>query len=176
MSERTLGMAVLGSLLLLLTACQETGAPATPAAAKQAKAAAADAADDALAGAEAEVAVADARTYVYDPVGKRDPFRSFVLDKLKERDVSAKGPLEQFDLSQLSVTGVVWEGQNKRALIIDPSGQAYIVAEGDRIGKNEGHIITIGDNRMTVKESYVDFHGDRTTKEIDMRIRQSQGG
>lgn len=175
MSERTLGLAVLGSVLLLLTACQETAAPATPAAAKKAKAAAAEASADAMA-ADAEIAVADARTYVYDPVGKRDPFRSFVLDKLKERDVSAKGPLEQFDLSQLSVTGVVWEGQNKRALIIDPSGQAYIVAEGDRIGKNEGHIITIGDNRMTVKESYVDFHGDRTTKEIDMRIRQSQGG
>ncbi len=175
MSHRKLVLAGFGSLLLLITACQETGAPATPAAA--AKAAKAPAAQAAAEAAVAETAVvADAKTYVYDPIGKRDPFRSFVLDKIKDVDATAKGPLEQFDLSQLSITGVVWEGSNKRALIIDPSGQAYIVSEGDRIGKNEGHIITIGDNRMTVKESYVDFHGDRTTKEIDMRIRQSQGG
>ena len=174
MSHRRLAAGALGALVLLVAACQETGAPASPqAAAKAPVAPAADVTKDEAIDAQA---VAEAKAYVYDPVGKRDPFRSFVLDKIKDRDDSAKGPLEQFDLSQLSVTGVVWKGSNRRALVIDPSGQAYIVAEGDRIGKNEGHIITISDSRMTVKESYVDFHGDRTTKEIDMRIRQSQGG
>lgn len=114
--------------------------------------------------------------YAYDPIGKRDPFRSFILDRLKEIDTAAKGPLEQFDLSQLAVNGIVWETERQRALIMDPSGQGYIIEEGDAIGKNDGRVIAIDDNVVVVREAYVDFHGDKTTKEIEMHVRQSQGG
>ena len=113
---------------------------------------------------------------VYDPAGKRDPFRSFILDRLKEMDSAAKGPLEQFDLSQLSVNGIVWLTERRRALILDPSGQGYIIQEGDPIGKNDGRVIAIDDNVVVVREAYVDFHGDTTTKEIEMRVRQTEGG
>ena len=114
--------------------------------------------------------------YQYDPIGKRDPFRSFILDRLHEIDSAAKGPLEQFDLSQLSVNGIVWDAPRQRALVVDPSGQGYIIEEGDAIGKNDGRVITIDDNAVVVREAYVDFHGEKTTKEIEMRVRQSQGG
>jgi type IV pilus assembly protein PilP len=114
--------------------------------------------------------------YVYDPVGKRDPFRSFILDRLKELDSASKGPLEQFDLSQLSVNGIVWDTSQQRALILDPAGQGYIIEEGDAIGKNDGRVIAIEDNVVVVREAYVDFHGEKTTKEIEMHVRQSQGG
>lgn len=114
--------------------------------------------------------------YMYDPVGKRDPFRSFVLDRVAEANDGAKGPLEQFDLSQLDVSGVVWEADNKRALVTDPSGRAYVVKVGDPIGKNDGEVMSIQDSAVQVREAYVDFHGKKTTKEIMMRVRQSQGG
>jgi hypothetical protein len=114
--------------------------------------------------------------FVYDPVDKRDPFRSFILDRLKEFDSAAKGPLEQFDLSQLSVNGIVWDTLHQRALILDPAGQGYIIEKGDAIGKNDGRVIAIDDNVVVVREAYVDFHGEKTTKEIEMRVRQSQGG
>jgi type IV pilus assembly protein PilP len=114
--------------------------------------------------------------FVYDPVGRRDPFRSFILDRLREDDEAIKGPLEEYDLSQLQVAGMVWRGAKRRALVIDPSGQGYVVEEGDKIGKNDGRVLEIGDSTMRVREEYVDFHGEKTTKEIDMRIRQSQGG
>jgi len=114
--------------------------------------------------------------FVYDPVGRRDPFRSFILDRLRDEDAETKGPLEEYDLSQLDLAGMVWRGEKRRALVIDPSGQAYVVSEGDRIGKNDGRVLQIEDSTMRVREEYVDFHGEKTTKEIDMRIRQSQGG
>jgi type IV pilus assembly protein PilP len=116
------------------------------------------------------------RSYLYDPIGKRDPFRSFILDRLKELDSSSKGPLEQFDLSQLSVNGIIWDTGRQRALILDPAGQGYIIQEGDAIGKNDGRVMAIDDNVVVVREAYVDFHGETTTKEIEMRVRQSQGG
>jgi Tfp pilus assembly protein PilP len=121
-------------------------------------------------------AAEEAGRFAYQAAGKRDPFRSFILDRVKERDKSAKGPLEQFDLSQLAVTGVVWETDRRRALVLDPSGQNYIVQEGDPIGKNDGRVISIKDSSVVVREAYVDFHGERTTKEIEMSVRPSQGG
>ncbi len=114
--------------------------------------------------------------YTYDPIGKRDPFRSFVLDRINEDSEEAKGPLEQFDLAQLQLLGVVWETDNPRALVTDPSGQSYVVRTGDPIGKNDGEIVAIGDNSMRVVETYVDYVGARTTKEIEVRVRQSEGG
>jgi Tfp pilus assembly protein PilP len=87
-----------------------------------------------------------------------------------------RGPLEHFDVTQLSVVGVVWKNNNARALVQDPSGMTYIVAEGARIGKNEGRVTQIADNLVVVKETYVDTVGEETTKDIEMRIRVTEGG
>ena len=114
----------------------------------------------------------------YDARDKRDPFRSFEWEQLKLEmyDSAARGPLEQFDVSQLTLLGVVWDDENSRALIVDPSGMTYVVAEGAKIGKNAGRVIDIGDNLVVVKETYVDFLGEETTKDIEMRIRVTEGG
>jgi Tfp pilus assembly protein PilP len=44
------------------------------------------------------------------------------------------------------------------------------------MGKNEGRVITINDNLVLVRETYVDYVGDKTTKDIPMRIRQGREG
>jgi type IV pilus assembly protein PilP len=113
----------------------------------------------------------------YDPTGKRDPFRSFILDRLSSLEDQVKGPLEQFDLSQLSVVGIVWDANRRRALVEDPSGRGYVVKEGTAIGKNDGRVMQIDDNLLLVRETYVDYVGEKTTKDIPMRVRPTgQGG
>lgn len=116
--------------------------------------------------------------FTYDSTGKRDPFRSFEWEQLKMELLSAdaEGPLEKFDVMQLSVVGVVWKHQSARALVQDPSGMTYIVGEGAKIGKNEGRVTQIADNLVVVKETYVDTLGEETTKDIQMRIRITEGG
>ena len=117
------------------------------------------------------------RDYVFDPTGKRDPFRNFKWERPDRlRDTALLTPLEQFDLSQLSLVAVVWKTGNARALVQDPSGESYIVAEGARMGKNDGTITTINDNMVRVKETYVDFLGRETTKDIELRMRGNEGG
>jgi Tfp pilus assembly protein PilP len=120
--------------------------------------------------------VSGGETYVAK--GKRDPFRSFEWEQLKlaMMDDETRGPLEQFDIGQLAVVGVIWSEHNARALVQDPSGMSYIVAEGARIGKNDGRIIRIDDNLVVVKEKYVDSLGEETTNDIEMRIRTTEGG
>jgi type IV pilus assembly protein PilP len=187
--RRTAYIAALAALLAL-AGCEEQGPVATTAdftkareeAAKRGASApkVAASAPTAKAGASAETA----RTnyggtvvgYRYDPTGKRDPFRSFVKDKLHDDANDVQSPLQQFELGQLTISGVVWQADRRRALVLDPSGQAYIVKTGDRIGKNDGVVTEIGDSALVVLESYVDFHGDKTEKEIELRIRQSTGG
>lgn len=114
--------------------------------------------------------------FTYDPTGLRDPFRSFEWEREKLAETEVRGPLEEFDVSQLSVVGVVWNVGNARALIQDPSGQGFIVSEGARVGKNDGRIIKIDDSVVVVKETYVDLMGQEATKDIELRIRRSEGG
>ena len=113
--------------------------------------------------------------YRYDPTGKPDPFRSFVL-RTDELDEGVTTPLERFDLSQLEVTAIIWKSERPRALIRDPAGKAYIVSEGTPIGKNKGRIVSIVDNAVLVKETYVDFRDRATTKEVELRLYENQGG
>ena len=112
--------------------------------------------------------------YVYDPKNRRDPFRStFWSQPIRS---SPRGPLEHYELGQLAVTAIVWKADRQRALVSDPTGSAYVVKEGSKIGKNDGLVIHIGDNLVLVKETYFDFAGERSTKDVEMRIRTSQGG
>lgn len=114
--------------------------------------------------------------YVYDATGKRDPFRSFVLEEAARKNKGERGPLEQFELGQLALQAVVWGTDKPRALVTDPQGRGYIVKEGTPIGKSSGEVTQIGADMVVVREIYEDTTGVRTEKNIEMRIRQSQGG
>jgi Tfp pilus assembly protein PilP len=116
--------------------------------------------------------------FTYDRSGMRDPFRSFEWEERSRLalNIAERGPLERYDVNQLSLLAVVWDTGTARALVQDPAGNSYIVGEGTRVGKNEGRVINIGDNLIIVKETYVDFLGQETTKDIEMRIRRSEGG
>ncbi|MBK7947715.1 MAG: pilus assembly protein PilP [Deltaproteobacteria bacterium] len=121
---------------------------------------------------------AGGRDYFYDPTGKRDPFRSFQFDDEGKQKDEARTfvPLADFELGQLELSAVIWDHNNPRALILDPGGRSYIVREGSQIGKNNGQVIHIDDNLVLVKETYENFAGERTTKDVELRIRLSQGG
>lgn len=120
---------------------------------------------------------AAAQDYFYDPRGKRDPFRSFrfVVDE-DSADQEMSGPLGDFELGQLELAAVIWDAGNPRALIMDPGGRSFIVREGDPVGKNSGQVIHIGDSLVLVKETYENFAGEQTTKDVELRISLSQGG
>jgi Tfp pilus assembly protein PilP len=115
--------------------------------------------------------------FTYEPAGRRDPFRSYEWEHMKrELAVGDAGPLEHFDLSQLELVGVVWNVGRARGLVQDPSGMSYVVATGARMGKNQGLVTRIDDNLMVVRERYVDLYGNESTKDVEMRIRLSDGG
>lgn len=113
--------------------------------------------------------------YTYDEDGRRDPFQQFRVQTALTNKRGG-GPLEQFELEQLNVIALVWRGDEARALVADPSGTTYTIRVGSRMGKNDGRVIHIGDNIVLVKETYVDYAGEESTKDVELRIRRSQGG
>lgn len=115
-----------------------------------------------------------AESYTYEKKGKRDPFQPYRHNAWVREDT--QGPLMAYELEQLSVVAVVWDTHNPRALIADPRGDTHVVKEGTPIGKNDGLVIHIGDNMVLVKETYVDFAGEMTTNDVELRIRSTQGG
>ncbi len=121
---------------------------------------------------------AEGADFSYDPQGRRDPFRSYEWEHMKRELASSQqsGPLEHYDLTQLELVGVVWDVGRARALVQDPSGMSYVVAAGGRMGKNEGLVTRIDDNLVVVRERYVDLYGNESTKDVEMRIRASDGG
>ena len=114
-----------------------------------------------------------AASYTYDPKGKRDPFEPYRRAQVEKDE---QGPLMAYELEQLSVVAVVWDTGTPRALVADPRGEMHVVREGTPIGKNDGHVIHIGDNMVLVKETYIDFAGEMTTNDVELRIRSTQGG
>ena len=112
----------------------------------------------------------------YDPTGKTDPFKSFIRRDLTDLPDGPTQPLEKFDISQLVVTGIIWGAKEPRALVTDPSGKGYIVSPGAAIGKNKGRVVRIDDNRVVVKETYVDFDDKATTGEVEMLLYERHGG
>jgi Tfp pilus assembly protein PilP len=119
-----------------------------------------------------------AGSFTYDAAGSRDPFRSVEWEEKGRRALlgTDRSPLEQYDVNQMSLLAVIWNTGTARALVQDPAGKSYIIGNGTRMGRNEGRITAINDNLVVVKETYVDFLGQETTKDIELRIRLSEGG
>ncbi len=114
--------------------------------------------------------VAPVAEYHYDPTDKVDPFRSYIRRQVTFNPDDNASPLERFDISQLSVMGIIWGVDEPRALVRDPTGKGYIVRAGTPIGKNKGRILRIEDNRVIVKETYLDHLDRATTKEVDIEL------
>ena len=104
--------------------------------------------------------VAPGVEYLYSPVGKRDPFRSAIEDKLTSADEGADrgscGPLCKWELEQLRLVAVISGVSNPLAMVEDPNGRGYIVRRGTFVGKRNGKVSQIRSGEVVVTEIYRD--------------------
>jgi type IV pilus assembly protein PilP len=158
----------LGGLLFAtgLVACGGNAPPpsAGPAAGKRAEATAA-----------ADAGVADQPQYVYsyNPLGKRDPFRSPVGESQSRPEGSqfCSEPLCQWDLDQLKLVAVVTGDANPIAMVEDPQTRGYIIRRGTRVGKQGGQVTQILRDAVTVTEYFTTPDGKRQPNAVAMRLR-----
>jgi type IV pilus assembly protein PilP len=118
----------------------------------------------------APVKKAESSTYRYDPTNKPNPFRPFIL---VDKRLTEESPLQRYDLGQISLKAVIWKVDQPRAMVEDPTGRGYVVQIGTDIGKNRGKIVKIEDRQVHVRETYVDYTGHETTKDVTLKIVKS---
>ncbi len=121
-------------------------------------------------GPETEAIFQNPEGYSYDPTGRRDPFRPYgqsqttTAPDIRAPDVPAKPaePLQQFDVSQLKVVGIMWEVRNPKAMVKDPAGKLYMIQRQTRIGRNNGFVAAIREGEIVVVEPAIGDNGLQT--------------
>ena len=110
--------------------------------------------------------------YVYDSTGKPDPFRPFILEASRPKEAAKKPlhPLQQYDLSQLNLVGIIWQVQDPRAILQDSTGKGYIVTKGTLVGKNDGIVSEISESEVVVTEKYTNALGETNIKNISIAL------
>jgi len=107
----------------------------------------------------------------YDPGRHRDPFRPPTIAS-STVSVSPRTPLERYEIGQLRLVGVVWDGATARAMVEDSAGLGYIVTAGTPIGSNGGVVRRVEPRRVLIEESAINFYGDKEPREVVMELPQ----
>lgn len=99
--------------------------------------------------------------YIYDPKGRRDPFRPYTETRALEEGEMAGPllPLQQYELDQLKLVGIIWNVNDPKAMFIDPKKQVHIVRRDERIGRKKGYVAVIREGEVVIVEA-VDVNGD----------------
>ena len=104
------------------------------------------------------------------PEHRRDPFRPFLLDLQPEAARVPLTPLQQYELGQLTVSGVVWALNPPRAMLQDNNGMGYIVTPGTPIGRHGGVVRAIEPTRVIVEEKTFDYYGNEQVHETVLEL------
>jgi len=111
--------------------------------------------------------------YFYNPVGKRDPFKQYIGETIKD-DARPRSPLERYKLDEMVLTAIVWGIANPRALLKAPDGYSYIIRTNTRIGRNRGRVSRITKRQVFVEEEYRDPSGKLVVRERNFEIRRKK--
>ena len=178
---RPLTTAALGLAVFTLAACGGGGGSARPSAAVK-KSAAKPAKPGASAAGAAETAaprpaIATDYVYAYNPLGKRDPFRS--PEELR-RAAGAEGApcselLCQWDLDQLALKAVVTGDANPFAMLEDPQGRGHIVRRNSRVGRQGGKVTQILRDSITITEYFNQPDGKRAAMPREVQMVEDRG-
>lgn len=101
--------------------------------------------------------------FSYDAYRLRSPFDRPVSAKLQQQIVSSssnvkpdltrkKERLEQYDLSSLNMVGTLTSGGSLWALISDPDGSIERVRQGNYVGRNNGKITSLSEDKIDLLE------------------------
>lgn len=115
-----------------------------------------------------------ANTYSYNPSGKPDPFRPFIVIETTPKPTqqtavkkkkSSIFPLQRAETTSYKVVGIVGNEDHRVAIAEDSAKKFYPLLIGTRIGLNDGKVVEILADRVIVEE-YDNKKGKRVTLKL----------
>lgn len=117
----------------------------------------------------------DGSPYVYDPTGKKDPFKPYRAPRVRGQTSQALpiDPLLTLEVGQLEVMGIMWNTSQPRAVVQDTQQRSYTIFKNSRIGRNEGVVADIREGEVVIVEKFDDGLGNiiREAKVLTMRVK-----
>ena len=171
MASRSLWMAGLVGALVLAPGCggDDSAGDGAAAVAPAAGPAAAKEKEAAAAGGDRDFGGDGGDSYTYNPIGKRDPFRSFIAAQVDD-EIRSPTPLQRFEIDQYNLVGIVWGGATPRAMVQDPEGTGHVIELGTYIGKNWGKVTQITSREVVITEEYQTMEGELVTNQVIMNL------
>jgi type IV pilus assembly protein PilP len=153
------------ALALALAACGDAkkppARPATPAPNAASAAVKPDAAEPA------------APEWAYSSVGKRDPFRSFLVELAASREQAVSRcatPLGRFEIDQLRLVAVVTGLDDPVAMVQAPNGIGYTIRRGACVGRNGGVISAVRGGEVVIQEWAIRADGTRDRTQTILKL------
>ncbi len=116
--------------------------------------------------------------YNYNPVGKRDPFRSPIDEPKKTdellSDVGCPDPLCQFDLEQLTLVAVVSGDANPVAMLEDATKVGHIVRRNTKVGKQGGKVSQILRDCIEITEFFLAPDGKKVPNRVSICVKKEE--
>lgn len=113
--------------------------------------------------------------YVYNPIGKRDPFRNMLDEARRDGDradnVVCSEPLCQFDIDDLSLVAVVSGDANPIAMLEDKTGVGHIVHRNSKVGKQGGKVTQVLRDCVTVTSFVTGADGKAQPNKQNLCVR-----
>ncbi len=115
--------------------------------------------------------------FVYNPIGKRDPFQSFI--SIDDPGNGGVGPpptgTQKYELDQYKLVGIIWGVERPRVLLEDPDDVGHVAEIGSYVGRNWGKITMITSGEVVVTEEYQTIDGELVVNNISMRLPGTEG-
>jgi len=139
--------------------------------------------------------------YRYDSTGKTDPFLSYLtkrdelfknLEEKRRKELDAldtlrsmreiRTELQKFDLTQLTLSSIISDGNGVWAMVVDPMGMGHVIKKDSLIGKSGGFVDQIirkiehteyGSKyirKVIIKEPYVSKEGNLEYRLVEMDL------
>ena len=166
---------LVGLITLAGFACHKN-LPATPATTSSSKVLEASA-QKSIEAKEAAI-VLEQQDFQYSPIGKRDPFRSYLTAmaaRREEEDQSRKKqPTERFEMDQYRLTGLLTGSGQPSALVEDPEGKGHTLTMGSRLGRNGGRVTRITSDKIVVVEEFRGPKGAIVKVPVDIKLRREE--
>lgn len=109
------------------------------------------------------------RKYLYNPIGKTDPFKSFIVVQEEKKETEREKPrtyLETLELSQLSISVIIMGEKDRWAMVTDNKGDGHLIKEGTPIGLNGGIVYKIKPGEVVIREEFKNYKGEKEFRDV----------
>ena len=87
---------------------------------------------------------------VYNPAGRRDPFRDLLAGG-EVKDKLLKGGISQMSIDDIVLIGIAKIKENYSAIINSPQGFPYTIREGNKFA--DGYVLSIDESKVTFRQT-----------------------